>query len=81
MDCVECEKCKVYGKMQIAGIGTALKILFSGKEQGVLPSIRRNELIVENFKMSNNLKILLILGLDEYIWKNIKISEHFRSNV
>lgn len=47
MDCVECEKCKVYGKMQIAGVGTALKILFSVKEHGKLPKIRRNELIVK----------------------------------
>nr|CAG4643815.1 EOG090X03A4 [Lepidurus arcticus] len=30
MDCVGCEKCKVWGKLQIQGLGTALKILFSG---------------------------------------------------
>lgn len=46
MDCVECEKCKVYGKMQTLGIGTALKILFSMKDKNKLPSLRRNELIV-----------------------------------
>lgn len=31
MDCIGCEKCKLWGKLQIQGIGTALKILFSGK--------------------------------------------------
>lgn len=31
MDCVGCDKCKLWGKLQIHGIGTALKILFSGK--------------------------------------------------
>lgn len=31
MDCVGCDKCKLWGKLQINGIGTALKILFSGK--------------------------------------------------
>ncbi|KAL1131241.1 hypothetical protein AAG570_010859, partial [Ranatra chinensis] len=31
MDCVGCEKCKLWGKLQIQGLGTALKILFSGK--------------------------------------------------
>ena len=31
MDCVGCEKCKLWGKLQVQGIGTALKILFSGK--------------------------------------------------
>jgi ERO1-like protein beta len=29
MDCVSCEKCKLWGKIQTSGIGTALKILFS----------------------------------------------------
>lgn len=46
MDCVECEKCKVYGKMQIAGVGTALKILFHSKDNGKIPPLRRNEFIV-----------------------------------
>ncbi|XP_057318709.1 ero1-like protein [Microplitis mediator] len=31
MDCVGCDKCKLWGKLQVQGIGTALKILFSGK--------------------------------------------------
>ncbi|XP_049845314.1 ero1-like protein [Schistocerca gregaria] len=31
MDCVGCDKCKLWGKLQIKGLGTALKILFSGK--------------------------------------------------
>lgn len=30
MDCVGCDKCKLWGKLQIQGLGTALKILFSG---------------------------------------------------
>ncbi|CAL1542173.1 unnamed protein product [Lymnaea stagnalis] len=30
MDCVGCDKCKLWGKLQILGMGTALKILFSG---------------------------------------------------
>lgn len=29
MDCVSCEKCKVWGKLQILGLGTAVKILLS----------------------------------------------------
>ncbi|XP_026476386.1 ero1-like protein [Ctenocephalides felis] len=31
MDCVGCDKCKLWGKLQVQGLGTALKILFSGK--------------------------------------------------
>ncbi|XP_010538548.1 PREDICTED: endoplasmic reticulum oxidoreductin-2 [Tarenaya hassleriana] len=29
MDCIGCEKCRLWGKLQILGLGTALKILFS----------------------------------------------------
>ena len=29
MDCVACEKCRLWGKIQTTGLGTALKILFS----------------------------------------------------
>ncbi|XP_035795439.1 ero1-like protein [Anopheles albimanus] len=31
MDCVGCDKCRLWGKLQVQGMGTALKILFSGK--------------------------------------------------
>lgn len=31
MDCVGCDKCKLWGKLQIQGLGTAFKILFSEK--------------------------------------------------
>lgn len=29
MDCVGCDKCRLWGKLQTQGLGTALKILFS----------------------------------------------------
>ncbi|XP_044943238.1 ERO1-like protein beta [Mustela putorius furo] len=32
MDCVGCDKCRLWGKLQTQGLGTALKILFSEKE-------------------------------------------------
>ncbi|XP_055373350.1 ero1-like protein [Condylostylus longicornis] len=31
MDCVGCDKCKLWGKLQTQGLGTALKILYSDK--------------------------------------------------
>ncbi|XP_035695505.1 ERO1-like protein beta [Branchiostoma floridae] len=30
MDCVGCDKCRLWGKLQVHGLGTALKVLFSG---------------------------------------------------
>jgi len=38
MDCVGCEKCKLWGKLQTLGVATALKILFSARDcQGSTP--------------------------------------------
>ncbi|KPP62671.1 ERO1-like protein beta-like [Scleropages formosus] len=37
MDCVGCNKCRLWGKLQTQGLGTALKILFSEKEIKNLP--------------------------------------------
>ena len=35
MDCVGCDKCRLWGKVQTMALGTALKILFSGKTIGL----------------------------------------------
>ncbi|XP_038721428.1 endoplasmic reticulum oxidoreductin-1-like isoform X1 [Tripterygium wilfordii] len=47
MDCVGCEKCRLWGKLQVLGLGTALEILFS--DNGGLPDqtlqLHRNEVI------------------------------------
>lgn len=47
MDCVTCEKCKVWGKLQILGLGTAIKILLTPeKELRESPSyLNRQEVI------------------------------------
>ena len=44
MNCVGCEKCKLWGKLQISGLGTALKILFNVGDISQLV-LRRNEVI------------------------------------
>ena len=33
MDCVTCEKCRLWGKLQILGLGTAIKILLTPEDQ------------------------------------------------
>ncbi|PKI68048.1 endoplasmic reticulum oxidoreductin-2-like [Punica granatum] len=48
MDCVGCEKCRLWGKLQVLGLGTALKILFSvdvQEQSGHALQLQRNELI------------------------------------
>ncbi|ODN74499.1 hypothetical protein L202_06879 [Cryptococcus amylolentus CBS 6039] len=39
MDCVGCDKCRLWGKLQVTGIGTALKILFELDDKAFDPKI------------------------------------------
>lgn len=39
MDCVACQKCKLWGKIQIHGLGTAFKILIKESDQKELHNI------------------------------------------
>ncbi|CAK65754.1 unnamed protein product (macronuclear) [Paramecium tetraurelia] len=61
MDCVECQKCKVFGKMQTYGLGTALKILFSESPSEFSGRLKRNELV----------------ALINTFWKGIKFCEFY----
>jgi ERO1-like protein alpha len=42
MDCVGCEKCRLWGKLQFLGLGTALNILFTEDPE---PALKRNDAI------------------------------------
>ncbi|CAG8490353.1 6447_t:CDS:10 [Acaulospora colombiana] len=42
MDCVGCEKCRLWGKLQISGLGTALKVLFSYDDEYFNPKVHPN---------------------------------------
>ncbi|KAI0695468.1 endoplasmic oxidoreductin [Cytidiella melzeri] len=41
MDCVGCDKCRLWGKIQTSGVGTALKILFELDETALDPKINQ----------------------------------------
>ncbi|KAL1631328.1 endoplasmic oxidoreductin-1 [Diplodia seriata] len=47
MDCVGCDKCRLWGKLQVTGYGTALKVLFEYDEHNpaAAPPLRRTELV------------------------------------
>jgi hypothetical protein len=47
MDCVGCDKCRLWGKLQTTGYGTALKVLFEFDEHDSSkdPPLRRTELV------------------------------------
>lgn len=45
MDCVGCYKCRLWGKLQVHGIGTALKMLFSEQATTTPLTLSRNEIV------------------------------------
>ncbi|SPO02257.1 related to ERO1 protein, required for protein disulfide bond formation in the ER [Cephalotrichum gorgonifer] len=46
MDCVGCDKCRLWGKLQTAGYGAALKVLFEfDNDSGEIPILGRTELV------------------------------------
>lgn len=48
MDCVGCDKCRLWGKVQTAGYGAALKVLFEfngDEKQGEETGLKRTELV------------------------------------
>ncbi|EME44057.1 hypothetical protein DOTSEDRAFT_71756 [Dothistroma septosporum NZE10] len=68
MDCVGCDKCRLWGKVQTNGFGTALKVLFefgNGHAGEDKPLLRRTELVA------------LINTLDK-ISAALKALEHFK---
>lgn len=46
MDCVGCDKCRLWGKVQTAGYGAALKVLFETDNNSMdVPALKRTELV------------------------------------
>ncbi|KAI1844555.1 hypothetical protein JX266_009228 [Neoarthrinium moseri] len=46
MDCTSCDKCRLWGKLQVAGYGAALKVLFEfDNGSGEIPLLKRTELV------------------------------------
>ncbi|KAK0170198.1 hypothetical protein PV328_010787 [Microctonus aethiopoides] len=79
MDCVGCEKCKLWGKLQIQGLGTALKILFSGKFDQWTPTL--NNFNKKHFYLDRSEIVALINGfgrLSESIFELDKFREMMR---
>lgn len=62
MDCVGCEKCKLWGKVQMLGLATTLKVLFHDEDCG--SSIASDRLVPQDFILERNEVIALINLLD-----------------
>lgn len=73
MDCVGCEKCKLWGKLQIQGLGTALKILFSGKFDRWEPTL--NNLNRKSFFLERSEIVALVNAFGRCVTSIISIAE------
>lgn len=74
MDCVGCSKCKLWGKLQVQGLGTAFKILFSGDKnsQYRLTDIKKNK-----FQLTRA-EIVTLLNAFGRLSNSIRLLEMFR---
>lgn len=74
MDCVGCDKCRLWGKLQTQGLGTALKILFSGKFDYV-KSGTSVHLDKKNFQLHRNEIVSLINAIGRLSTSIYKIDD------
>ena len=94
MDCVTCDKCRLWGKLQVTGLGTALKILFaeaSSKAKKAAPSAEEMQRLTPppspedeavaalgDLRLSRN-EIVALLNAFGRISTSIRQLEKFRS--
>uniref|UniRef100_A0A1L8DUA8 Putative endoplasmic reticulum oxidoreductin-1-like protein n=1 Tax=Nyssomyia neivai TaxID=330878 RepID=A0A1L8DUA8_9DIPT len=75
MDCVGCDKCRLWGKLQVQGLGTALKILFSGKFDNAASMIKDEK--NESLKLKRT-EIVSLFNAFGRLSTSINRLEHFR---
>ncbi len=78
MDCVGCEKCKLWGKLQTLGIATALKILFNEEDCSAASSVA--EQMNKSLRLERNEVIALVNLLERYS-KSLQIYTSLSNNM
>lgn len=70
MDCVGCEKCKLWGKLQTLGVATALKVLFTEEDcQGGQPPVGER---LADLRLERN-EVIALVNLLERFSKSLEI--------
>lgn len=74
MSCVGCDRCRLWGKLQTAGYGTALKLLFELPEK---PSddLERSELVLASFRRS---ELVALINTFDRLSKSVEAVVYFR---
>ncbi|XP_076463716.1 ero1-like protein [Babylonia areolata] len=76
MDCVGCDKCKLWGKLQVLGMGTALKILFSGSSMGPESTVSAD--FKADFQLTRT-EIVALFNAFTRLSSSIQAVENFRA--
>ncbi|KAL7748973.1 endoplasmic oxidoreductin-1 [Sorochytrium milnesiophthora] len=72
MDCVSCQKCRLWGKAQITGIGTALKVLFTLDRSLLSPDISTPKPVLSRWE------VVALLNTLARFAESIREVQHFR---
>ncbi|WKX89173.1 hypothetical protein Q1695_008658 [Nippostrongylus brasiliensis] len=80
MDCVGCDKCRLWGKVQIHGMGTALKILFSDLPHSHYKVGSDGAVLGAPFQLTRNEVVSLFQSLGRYS-SSIKEVGEFRKEM
>uniref|UniRef100_A0A671QKR5 ERO1-like protein alpha n=1 Tax=Sinocyclocheilus anshuiensis TaxID=1608454 RepID=A0A671QKR5_9TELE len=75
MDCVECFKCRLWGKLQTQGLGTVLKILFSERQIEAMPNTSNTN---PSFQLSRQ-EIVSLFNAFGRISTSVRELDNFRS--
>ncbi|KAM9860973.1 ERO1-like protein alpha [Aulostomus maculatus] len=75
MDCVGCFKCRLWGKLQTQGLGTALKVLFSEQQIEALPTSNTQR---PSFQLSRQ-EIVSLLNAFGRISTSVRELQNFRT--
>ncbi|XP_045785229.1 ero1-like protein isoform X1 [Maniola jurtina] len=80
MDCVGCDKCKLWGKLQTQGLGTALKILFSGQWDSFEGDSEQGKLMLrhKSHKRLQRTEIVALFNAFARLSNSIRELENFR---
>ncbi|XP_035436184.2 ero1-like protein isoform X1 [Spodoptera frugiperda] len=80
MDCVGCDKCKLWGKLQTQGLGTALKILFSSKWNSPEPDPNQGKLPVrhKSHERLQRTEVVALFNAFSRLSESIRQLEQFR---
>ena len=78
MDCVGCDKCRLWGKIQTQGYGTALKVLFEFDENKGIdenPPLRRTELVALVNTLDKLSTSIMAVGKFQQMWEARHLQE------